>query len=125
MSKHIEQNPTRMENAIVRIRYPQLDQYLGTRHGRAPLSSIQLLRLRQGQGRPFPQRNNQITRLDANYPRKSTTTARSLQNEFTPPLQLPLAVDDTAFGQVVGAQLDKNLVAGGDANVVTPHLARD
>ena len=38
---------------------------------------------------------------------------------------LPLSVDDSAFGEVVGADLDEDAVAGSDANVVASHFSRD
>jgi hypothetical protein len=38
---------------------------------------------------------------------------------------LPLSVDDSAFGEVVGADLDEDAVTGSDANVVSSHFSRD
>ena len=54
-------------------------------------------------------------------------TARLAGRERAKPCSadLALAVDDTAFGQVVGGKLDAYAVAGDDPDKVFSHTARD
>src|SRR6478735_6335620 len=55
----------------------------------------------------------------------SSSGGRASARDVTSRPGLAVAVDDTAAGQVVGAELHDHAVLRDDADVVLPHLARD
>ncbi len=54
-----------------------------------------------------------------------TLSRRARGPDIAAPEELPLAVGDPAFRQIIGRQLDPHLVARNDADEVLPHLAGD
>ena len=50
--------------------------------------------------------------------------ATPIQADLSRPIDLAFAIRDTTFGQVVGRELDPDLVAGHDADKVLAHFSR-